>query len=235
MQAKYKTVADDIEKQVLSGLFSDTRKLPTEDELIEIYAVSRNTIRNAIDVLVRKGIIIPIQGSGMFLRSLFSDDCVNLENFLGLTKAFPNKKIGTKVLEFKEIEADEKLAYIMQCDVGTPIHYIERLRLVDNVPYVIEYSYYNKLLIPYLNMEILRGSIYAFITSDPKKQLGYVDRVIRADVLNAHDAEILGLKAGDPTLISENRAMLKSGVIFDYSIDIHNYKNTKFLKLSNFT
>jgi len=199
-----------------------------------MYQVSRNTIRKAVDLLVKRGIVMPIQGSGMFLRKVPTNGCVNLENFHGLTAGFNKKVVKAEVIDFKLTQADEQLAEIMQCQPGTPLYYIERLRFVDDKKFVIEYSRFNKDVIPYLSREIAAGSIYRYITGDLKKQIGYVDRVIEAGRLSKHDAQLLGLEEGEPALISINRAMLKSGVIFDYSIDIHNYKHTKFLKLSNF-
>ncbi|HBS91025.1 MAG TPA: GntR family transcriptional regulator [Erysipelotrichaceae bacterium] len=234
MTSKYRVVAQSIEEDIASGLYKDAKKLPTEDVLIQKYKVSRNTVRKAIDMLVRRGIVMPIQGSGLFLRNVSTDGCINLENFHGLTAGFHKNNITSKVISFELIEADETIANYLQCELKTPIYAIERVRYIDEQPYVIEYSYYNKDVINYLNMEIINGSIYRYITEDLKMQIGYVDRVITADKLSKHDAEILGLNEGDPALISTNRAMLKSGVLFDYSIDIHNYKDTKFLKLSNF-
>lgn len=234
MSAKYKQISDAIEKEIESGKYREVNKLPTEDELIDQYKVSRNTIRNAVDILVKRGIIMPIQGSGMFLRKVPTDGCVNLENFHGLTAGFNKSVVEAEVIDFQLTQADNQLAEIMQCQPGTPLYYVERLRLVDGKKFVVEYSHFNKDLIPYLSREIASGSIYHYITEDLKKQIGYVDRVIEAGILNRHDADLLGLQEGEPALISINRAMLKSGAIFDYSIDIHNYKHTKFLKLSNF-
>ena len=234
LDVKYKVICEEIAKNIREGLYQDTKKLPTEEELIEQFEVSRNTIRKAIDLLTRKGLVIPIQGSGVFLRSVSMDGAINLEDFHGLTQGFGENHVTTKVNSFKLIEADEKLAQVMQCEKGTPVYFIERLRSVAGVPYVVEYSYYNRELIPYLSEEIVKGSIYQYIREELKKSIGFVDRVITAGELNEHDARELGLTPGEPSLISTNRAFLKSGVIFDYSIDIHNYKETKFLKLSNY-
>lgn len=234
MSAKYKVISDAIQKDIESGVYAEAGKLPTEDLLIDLYKVSRNTIRKAVDLLVKRGIIMPIQGSGMFLRKAPTDGCVNLENFHGLTAGFNNSRVEAEVIDFKITQADSQLAEIMQCPLNTPLYYVERLRYVDGKRFVVEYSRFNKDVIPYLSREIASASIYRYITEDLKMQIGYVDRVIEAIRLNQHDAKLLGLAEGDPALISINRAMLKSGVIFDYSIDIHNYKHTKFLKLSNF-
>ena len=122
----------------------------------------------------------------------------------------------------------------MECAEGTPIYFVERLGSIDGVSYVVEYSYYNKEVIPFLSEEIVSKSIYQYIKEELKKTIGFVDRVITAGILNEHDARELDLIPGEPALISTNRAFMKNGVIFDYSIDIHNYKETKFLKLSNY-
>jgi len=234
LEVKYKIICDDIAQNIRNGLYLESKKLPTEEELIEKYQVSRNTIRKAIDLLTRKGLVIPIQGSGVFIRNVSCNGAINLEDFNGLTEGFGSDQVTTKVTSFKLIDADEKLAATMQCEIGTPIYYIERLRSVSGKPYVIEYSYYNKDYIPYLSEEIVSGSIYKYIREELKKQIGFVDREITAGILNEHDARELGLTPGEPSLISTNRAFLKNGVIFDYSIDIHNYKETRFLKLSNY-
>lgn len=234
MTSKYKIVAQSIEEDIMNGVYTKSQKLPTEDVLIQKYEVSRNTIRKAVDVLVRRGIVMPIQGSGLFLRNNSVEGCINLENFHGLTTGFSKSKISSKVLSFELIKADETIAEYLHCELNTLIYAIKRIRYVNEIPSVIEYSYYNKDIIHYLNMEIINGSIYRYITEDLKMAIGYVDRIITAEKLNESDAAILGLNEGDPALVSTNRAMLKSGLLFDYSIDIHNYKETKFLKLSNF-
>lgn len=231
--SKYKAIAEMIENDILNNVYQDVDKLPTEEELIETFKVSRNTIRKAIEILAKKGLVFSIQGSGLFIRRSSSEGCVNLENFYGLTKAF-NGNVVSKVVEFNVIHANEWLASKMKCKVGVEIYYVERVRYLDKKPYVYEYSYFNKEIIPYLSKDIIQNSIYRYITQDLKLQIGYVDRVIFADKLTSKQAISLDLNEGDPALVSQNVAMLKNGMVFDYSIDVHHYKETKFLKLSNF-
>lgn len=234
MKAKYKLVSDSINQDIKAGKYAGTGKLPTEDDLIKLYQVSRNTIRKAVGLLVKRGVVMPIQGSGMFLRRVPTEGCVNLEDFYGLTTGFSDRRVEARVIDFRQSAADSELAQALQCPVGTPLYYIKRLRLVDGKRFVIEYSHFNKDVIPYLSREIAAASIYRYIANDLKLQIGFVDRVIEAGSLSEGDAELLGLAPGDPALISINWAMLKSGVVFDYSVDVHNYQHTKFLKLSNF-
>lgn len=104
MSAKYKIVCDSIQQDIEGEKYTQAGKLPTEDELIELYRVSRNTIRKAIDLLVKRGIVMPIQGSGIFLRNAPTEGCVNLENFHGLTAGFSKRRVEAKVIDFKLID-----------------------------------------------------------------------------------------------------------------------------------
>ncbi len=231
MKHKYQIVWESIEEKIQSGVYQE--KLPTEDSLIQEYDVSRNTIRKALEVLIQKGYIIPIQGSGFFIRRVSIDGAINLETFRGLSRDFKNSNIETHIIEFEEKTADEEIARGLKCEVGTPIYYICRLRIVDGMKWVIEYSYYNRKHVPYLNLEIIKNSIYNYIREGLNKQIGYVDRILETRLLTQEEADILDLTPAEPALLSVNRSMFKTGEIFDYSIDVHHYKHARFLKLSN--
>ena len=56
--SKYQEVVEDIIHKIENNEYTD--KLPTEDQLIEQYQVSRNTIRNAIRTLKKQGTLFSI-------------------------------------------------------------------------------------------------------------------------------------------------------------------------------
>ena len=68
MIAKYKLIVDEIEKDILDGKYNKIGKLPTEEELVAHYGVSRTTVRIAISILSSKGYIYQVQVSGIFVR-----------------------------------------------------------------------------------------------------------------------------------------------------------------------
>ena len=107
MSAKYKQIADVLEQNIRDGLFNETKKLPTEEALMNRFEVSRNTIRKVISQLVNRGYIFQVQGSGMFLRETSVTDYINLGSLRGLTKNLVSQNIETKVLEIEVIEAGE--------------------------------------------------------------------------------------------------------------------------------
>ena len=140
MSAKYKLIVDEIEKDILDGKYNKIGKLPTEEELVAHYGVSRTTVRKAISILSSKGYIYQVQGSGIFVRESILKGYISLETLKGLTRDFPNREIVNKVISIEVMHADEKLAHDMKCEVGTKIYYVKRLRIMDGKTFSMEYS-----------------------------------------------------------------------------------------------
>ncbi len=67
---KYEFVANQLADRINNNEFKHTKKIPTEDQLMQEYNVSKNTIRNAIKILTKLGLLYPVQGSGMFIREI---------------------------------------------------------------------------------------------------------------------------------------------------------------------
>ena len=62
----YKTVAAALRKEIRSGAYPPTRRLPTDAELGETYRVSRQTVRQAFNQLVDEGLVYRVRGRGSF-------------------------------------------------------------------------------------------------------------------------------------------------------------------------
>lgn len=129
----YFQVAQKIESAIMDGQLPAGSRLENEVALGDRLGLSRPTVRRAIQELVDKGLLVRRRGigtqvvhgqvtRGVELTSLFED----------LTRS--GKKPSTKMLEIKEVKADTKMAEILAVAVGSPILYVKRLRLADNVP-----------------------------------------------------------------------------------------------------
>jgi len=234
MAVKYKEIAEWLEQEIRDGKFDETKKLPTEEELIKKFEVSRNTIRKAINQLVNRGYIYQVQGSGMFLREKSGSDYINLGSLRGLTKDLTSKKIETKILALHVVEADEGIAKQLRCEAGTRLYYIKRLRLVENEPFSIEISYFKKDIVPYLNEDIASSSIYDYLIEDLKLNIGFADKVINCEKINEENANLLQVNSLDPALIIENTVWLTNGTIFELSKSLFHYQKAKILNRINF-
>src|SRR5205085_8312652 len=64
---KYAQIANAIRQRVARGQWPKGHQLPTNDELAHEFGVSRVTIRQAVDLLARDGLIEAQQGRGTFV------------------------------------------------------------------------------------------------------------------------------------------------------------------------
>lgn len=234
MNVKYKKIADSLEKDIREGKFNETKKFPTEEELMSIFRVSRNTIRKVVGQLVNRGYIFQVQGSGMFLRETPITDYINLGSLRGLTKNLVSQNIETKVLELHVIEANEALAERMQCQLRTKLYFVKRLRIVDGKSFSIEISFFKKDVVPYLNEEIALNSIYSYLIEDLHLNIGFADKVISCEKIDKESAQLLEVNEHDPALLIENTVYLVNGTIFELSQSMFHYQKTKLLNRINF-
>jgi GntR family transcriptional regulator, arabinose operon transcriptional repressor len=63
---KYYQIKEYLLKYFKEKDLKDNEKIPSENELINIFKVSRNTVRQALDMLEREGIVYKEQGKGTF-------------------------------------------------------------------------------------------------------------------------------------------------------------------------
>ena len=64
-----KQVSDKLESMIESGTYQVGERIPTEPELMEMFQVSRNTVREAVQSLTWAGILEVKQGDGTYVRS----------------------------------------------------------------------------------------------------------------------------------------------------------------------
>lgn len=65
---KYEQVADRLKESILNGTYAVGEKIPTEDELSQLFQVGRQTVRNAVKLLEESGYLKRVQGSGTYVQ-----------------------------------------------------------------------------------------------------------------------------------------------------------------------
>jgi len=234
MGSKYREIFAILEKDIEDGCYDETRKLLTEDAYIERFGVSRNTVRRAIDLLIKRGYCFPVQGSGVFLRRKKPPYSIDLENIYGLTHYMAPLSVTNKIIHHARIDADENIAKNMDIPVGSPVLYLERIRYVDGIPFVYEYNYFNLLVLHDMTSEHLLGSLYKYIEETEKPPISFIDTVIHVIRINEKEAEHLKLESGDPGLEIDCYAMIRSGEVIQWCRDLFHYQNARALKIATY-
>jgi len=133
---KYEVVAAVLEERVRGMQPQDA--LATERELLEEFRVSRTTVRQALKVLIDKGLVYNVQGSGTYVTNpAMVSKALRLTGFSedmrqrGLVPA-------SSILAQGPTAATAELAAKLHVAPGAPMLTIRRLRLADGVPMALE-------------------------------------------------------------------------------------------------
>lgn len=80
MVPKYVAISDLLRRRIRSGYYDQTGLLPTEYLLMREFQVSRQTVRQALSVLVREGAIEKRQGSGSYITEVGRNPNTQVKN-----------------------------------------------------------------------------------------------------------------------------------------------------------
>ncbi len=232
---KYEEIAEDIKSKIEVGEYLPNDQVPLEKEMCEKYSVSRITIKKAMDQLVMKGLVVKRRGSGTFVKDIDNKEVYDISTsnqFEGFTKTFSDKKIISKIVEFKIINAKDEIADKLKISEDEFVYYIVRARYADGVPYVMEYTYMPIDIIPGIKIDTLKGSIYEYIEEILNLKIKSAHRTIRASLPTKMEQEYLEISENFPILEVEQSAYLDTGQAFEYSKSRHRSDKFEFKSIS---
>ncbi|MGT2785670.1 GntR family transcriptional regulator [Streptococcus merionis] len=223
---KYNVIANDVRKKILDRTYKANDQLPFEKDLCEAYEVSKMTVKKALDILVAEGLIIKRRGAGTFVKDLSVEDMEKMivgSQMIGTSAYYPTRTVTSKVLRFEIISATEKVANKLNIALGSFVYDIERVRILDGNPIVMENTFMPISVIPDLALKNVEESIYEYIQDGLGMKIQSAHRNIT--VRKASDAEVehLEMEKGDPVGVVEQVGFLSSGMTFEYSISTHRY------------
>ena len=225
---KYQEIAESIENHIRAQSLKQGDKLPSLEEFVTMYGVSKSTIRKALEILETKGAIYQLRGSGIFVRSLKRRGYIDLGFSRGFKTDLGEFEMTTKVLAVEVKTASLEVASNLNIETGNAIYYIKRLRFIHGQPLCIEESHYDKSVVPYMNKEIVTDSIFHYLRTGLKLNLGFSDTYFNVGKINEEEAELLRLEVGEPALRLENIFYLATGQAFNYSKTTYNYQQSQF-------
>ncbi len=190
--------------------------LPSERELSESYGLSRTTVRLALKELETQGLINRRHGKGTFVSGI-SREMVNplgLYSFTEQTRSTGHNP-KTKLLEFGVCPAPAPVAYQMDLRPGDNVYRFRRLRLVDEVPTMLELTYLPADEFASLTAEdILLRPLSDIMEREYHKGIRVAEEELYAGTATADESEILVIPEGSPVLrLARTTYGEKNGVV----------------------
>jgi len=196
---------------------SYTEKIPSERKLMDQFSVSRTTVREAVNALVRDGILEKIHGKGTFIT--FQQVNEWLGNIKSFTETIENMgmKPGIQLLN-NGISRNKKIAKIL----GVEEYYaIERLRFAEDEPIAIERTYYPvDIGLKLAEHDLNQVTLYKLL-----KSIGVVlyeaEQKIIGTKPTEKDAELLGISSDTSILEAERITSDPLGNLVEYNCSVY--------------
>jgi len=144
---RYREIAADLQHKIESGEWPPGERLPSDAQLCEDYEASRNTVREAVRLLVTRGLLDKQGSKGTFVlpkRDPYSTVVNTDTGFGGFegTVATPRGKMDFTTPKVEIQQAPPEIASDLKLDVGAPVVIRHQQRLIKGELWSMQTSYY---------------------------------------------------------------------------------------------
>jgi GntR family transcriptional regulator len=189
----YRTIAEDLRRQIEAGELLPGQQLRTEIELRDHYNASRNTIRDAIKLLITRGLVETRPGQGTFVvetivpfvTTLTGDpETASLGEWGDIYRRDALRQQSETPPEVGIHEASSPATAELRLSPGTPVVSRHQRRFIDGIPWSLQTSFYPLSLVQEGASQLIQaGSIKGGTVAYLKKalgihQIGYRDTIM---------------------------------------------------------
>jgi GntR family transcriptional regulator, N-acetylglucosamine utilization regulator len=224
-------VADQLAAQIGSGAMQPGQRMPSERVVAQQYGLSRMTARQAVELLVRRGLVYRRPGSGTFVAPARVEH--TLQRLAGFSEQMREQGIepGGRVLAVK-LNARERsdAGEALGLSNGDSCWMVRRVRFGDNEPLLVEESHVPARLFPDLNRhDLAHNSLYDLMRTrygiDPVR----AHETIEPTVCEPEEARHLGTRAGAPAILVTRTAYDSAGRAVEYARDVYRGDRARFV------
>jgi DNA-binding GntR family transcriptional regulator len=225
----YKKLRLVLREHIITGLYKEGDILPSENELCKIHNVTRPTVRQALEELVREGYIRKHQGKGSIVTIPFKE--AGILSILGTSSAL-GKELKTQIIaKPKIIKWEEPFFYdLSKHELESGCIKLERIRLVNDVPVFYDITYLPNInLNRFCQRNFEDKSLFKILSTRYGIEVRGGKQRFRAINAHAGICRYLQIKENDPVLHLERKIATNNPNYFFYS---SLYCNTKHFTLS---
>lgn len=205
----YHQVASQLETAVVDGTLAPGDRIVNEIELAGRLGLSRPTMRQAIQVLVDKGMLVRKRGVGTqvvgakirrpFELTSLHDDLLR-----------SGQSSRTEVLGCEVVGASDDLAHELQVRSGSPVWSLRRLRSVHDEPFALMHNFLPVELVNLRDVDLSTVGLYQLLRRNGV-HLRVANQSIGARRAAAREARLLAERRGAPLVTMTRTAFDDAG------------------------
>ena len=214
----YLQLAEILEKRIKDSSYKIDSKIPPEGKLSTDFKVNRNTIRHAIELLVEKGLLEKQKGVGTFVKRKTTLHPIHR---LGKMTSFLDDfemnhvNIEDRITSKDIIKANSELAEKLMIKPGEKIIRLERIRIADGTPFLLELQFYPFKDFSGLMETEIKGSMYKLLTEQFNADLHHSIQTIRAVKPTKEIAQKLEISRAIPCIMLESLAYTRNNICIE--------------------
>jgi GntR family transcriptional regulator len=197
----------DLRSALDAGEWRAGDRLPTERQLAERYGCSLITVRHALGELAREQRIERTRGRGTFALPPRIDRDFAAGLSFAEEMAGRGLEPATRLIASRIEPASEAVAAGLELKPGTPVVYLERLRMADGEPLLLEQARlpadrFGDLL----TVDVERNSLYDLLADRFGTRVVRAREAVEPVLIKTREARLLGVRPRTPTLVVEGVA-----------------------------
>ena len=228
---RYREVADALEQQIGTGEMAPGSRLPSERALAERYSLSRMTARQAVELLVRRGVVTRRPGSGTYVAAPRVEH--TLQRLLGFTEQMqaqgvePSGRLLT--VDIAPVD-DAAVAGALELDGTDRAWAVRRVRYGDGEPLLVETFHVPERVCPDLGEhDLALGSLYAILRTSYGVDPTSAHETIEPAALDEDEALYLLARPGAPAILVTRVTRDAAGRPIEHARDVYRGDRARFV------
>jgi GntR family transcriptional regulator len=203
----YESVADNLRERILRSEWTPGERLISEPLLAAEFKVSRATVRKAIAILAKEGLLVVSHGLGTFVQFARARQTLGRLETLEATLIAEGFEPTSKIIDFAFVAPSGGAKEALQLEEGSRVLHIRRLHSVSDGPMaVVDLDVAEETGVRWSRSDVEQYPLYDLLArsgTHVEKAL----QIVRAAPAPEEIALLLGIPTGAPVLIGERVTM----------------------------
>jgi GntR family transcriptional regulator/GntR family frlABCD operon transcriptional regulator len=215
---QYRKLYEILRKHINDGVYKEGDLLPSENELCQLFGMTRPTVRQALSTLANDGYIRKYQGKGSIVHHLPKE--IGILTVSGTTSAVGDRNLKTRIIIKPVLMSwtDDFMFSLSELEKDSGCVYMERVRLLDDVPIFYDISYIANINLPRITARQFENrSLFQILREHYRVEIKGGEQRIKAIPASAKISRFLRLKRGQAVLHLERKMETNVNGLYLYS------------------
>lgn len=215
---QYKRLYEILRKHIIDGVYKEGDLLPSENELCQLYGMTRPTVRQSLSNLANDGYISRHQGKGSIVHLLPRE--IGILSVAGTTSAVGDRNLKTRIIVKPVIIPwnDDFMFPLSELEKESGCVNMERLRLLDDIPIFYDISYIANINLPRITSRKFENqSLFRILREHYQIEIKGGEQRIKAIPASSKISRFLKIKKEQPVLHLERKMETNNPGLFLYS------------------